>query len=236
MSHFLRSDNSSLWISLSISFGMHLVLGLLLMEFGPIAKTVSVPLEVLFLTEEHSNGERSQSGARLKKAAIRKKDQGVQHPLEADTPAEQQEGEVPDSILAQQVRRELKSDDEPDSSETRVSEDSAAATGSGADSSSGVASGSIEQLYLSELRKILEARKEYPLMAQRLGHRGRVVVELILGRDGQVIEARILEPTRSEFLNRATEKLIRSVSALKPFPPEITQDKWSVRIPIEYLL
>ena len=93
---------------------------------------------------------------------------------------------------------------------------------------------SAEAKYLSEVRRLLESKKNYPMAARRLGHHGRVIVRFVVGRDGQIREAKIVEASRSDILNRAARSLIENLGGLKPFPLEIRLAEWAVVVPIEY--
>ena len=91
-----------------------------------------------------------------------------------------------------------------------------------------------EQLYLADVRRLLEGKKSYPLAARRLGHQGKVVVRFVVGRDGRILQAAITEASPSDILNRAARTLIENLSELKPFPSEIRLAEWAVVVPIEY--
>ncbi len=105
---------------------------------------------------------------------------------------------------------------------------------SGVNGGSSAALQSAEAKYLSEVRRLLESKKNYPMAARRLGHHGRVIVRFVVGRDGQIREAKIVEPSRSDILNRAARSLIENLGGLKPFPLEIRLAEWAVVVPIEY--
>lgn len=105
---------------------------------------------------------------------------------------------------------------------------------SGVNGGSSDAIQSAEAKYLSEVRRLLESKKNYPMAARRLGHHGRVIVRFVVGRDGQIREAKIVEASRSDILNRAARSLIENLGGLKPFPLEIRLAEWAVVVPIEY--
>lgn len=119
--------------------------------------------------------------------------------------------------------------------------DRANSAADGAASSQTVASGgsssavlSPEQMYLADVRRILESKKNYPMAARRLGHQGRVLVRFVVDRDGHIREAKITQGSTSDILNRAARSLIESIGGLKPFPSEIRLAEWAVVVPIEY--
>lgn len=91
-----------------------------------------------------------------------------------------------------------------------------------------------EAQYLVGVRALLEARKEYPMAARRLGHHGRVVVRFVLARSGRIEKAEILKNSSSEILNRAARDLIMGLHEVKPFPEEVALSEWAVVVPIEY--
>lgn len=91
-----------------------------------------------------------------------------------------------------------------------------------------------EAQYLAEIRTMLDSKKEYPIAARRMGHRGRVVVRFVLERDGRVQKAEILQSSASEILNRAARGLIEGLRTIKPFPKEVALTEWAVVVPIEY--
>jgi protein TonB len=103
----------------------------------------------------------------------------------------------------------------------------------------GVANGqevSPEDRYLYEIKKLLERRKTYPAMAQKMGHTGRVLMRFTLAKDGSVIESEVVEKASYETLNKAADALVRSISKEKPFPHEIRKTTWSITVPIDYAI
>jgi len=117
---------------------------------------------------------------------------------------------------------------------------SSAATGSANSEAASTAKSSsakladAEMVYLNDLRQLLESKKEYPIAARRMGHRGRVVVRFVLERDGRVRKAEIVQGSQSEILNRAARGLIGRLHDVKPFPKEVALNEWAVVVPIEY--
>lgn len=103
----------------------------------------------------------------------------------------------------------------------------------------GVANGSEvspEQRYLYEVRKLLERRKRYPMMAKKMGQVGRVMVRFTLAQDGSLQESEIIEKAPHESLNKAAQELVQGIDKMKPFPEEIQKTSWVITVPIEYSL
>lgn len=93
---------------------------------------------------------------------------------------------------------------------------------------------SAQQRYILELVQVLNAKKIYPDLAKRLKQQGRVLVQFRLSREGRVMEAKILQKTAFEILNRSAQSLIEQLDGLKPFPQELKQNSWLFTVPIDY--
>lgn len=103
----------------------------------------------------------------------------------------------------------------------------------------GVANGievSPEQRYLYEIKKLLERRKRYPVMARKMGQTGRVMMRFTLAQDGSLVASEVLEKAPYEILNQAAHDLVKGIHGMKPFPHEIQRTSWSITVPIEYVL
>ena len=131
--------------------------------------------------------------------------------------------------------KEVPSEPEPSASlPTEPAGGSGSSAGASSVSVSAAKLADAEMLYLNDLRQLLESKKEYPIAARRMGHRGRVVVRFVLERDGRVRTAEIVQGSQSEILNRAARGLIGRLHDVKPFPKEVALTEWAVVVPIEY--
>lgn len=93
-----------------------------------------------------------------------------------------------------------------------------------------------EERYLYELRKLLERRKKYPVMARRMGHTGKVMMRFTLSADGTLSASEVVEKAPYDSLNNAAVELVKGIDGIKPFPKEITRNAWVITVPIEYSL
>ena len=93
-----------------------------------------------------------------------------------------------------------------------------------------------EDRYLYELKKLLERRKNYPLMARKMGHTGTVTMRFTLKPDGTLAGSEVVGKAPYESLNQAAVTLVEGINGMKPFPQEIRKDSWSITVPIEYTL
>lgn len=89
--------------------------------------------------------------------------------------------------------------------------------------------------YLALLREKIEAAREYPVRALRMGLEGTVVVHLVVGAGGEIEEMKLAEPSPIFLLNRAALKAIQSLFPLPPLPPELG-DRLGLTIPLVYRL
>lgn len=80
---------------------------------------------------------------------------------------------------------------------------------------------------LAEIRRRVESKKRYPVLARRKGWEGKVLVELRLGGNGELESLRLLQPSGFPLLDHAT---LRAVKNAMPFPPLAG----TVRIPVTY--
>lgn len=93
-----------------------------------------------------------------------------------------------------------------------------------------------EERYLYEIRKLLERRQRYPMMAKKMGQTGKVTVRFTLAQDGSLQDSEIIERTPYDSLNKAAQELVQGLDKLKPFPQEIQRTSWVITVPIEYSL
>lgn len=93
-----------------------------------------------------------------------------------------------------------------------------------------------EERYLYELKKLLEGRKRYPMMARKMGQTGKVTIRLTFS-EGEFQGSEIVEKAPYETLNKAAQELVDSLAGFKAFPQELkNRTSWVITIPIEYSL
>ena len=93
---------------------------------------------------------------------------------------------------------------------------------------------SAEERYVYELQRLLERRKNYPVMARKMGQTGTVTMRFTVKPDGSISESEVIEKSVYASLNQAALDLVKSIHGLKPFPPEIQRTSWTMTIPINY--
>lgn len=101
-------------------------------------------------------------------------------------------------------------------------------------SPSGPSQSGIKETYAKELLVLIHQRKVYPRLAQKMGHRGRLLAKLRIAQDGRILDSQIIEPSPHVTLNEAAEKLMKNLPRLKPFPEDVKEQEWVFHIPIDY--
>ena len=90
--------------------------------------------------------------------------------------------------------------------------------------------------YTRDLVRLIHQKKVYPRMAQKMGHTGRILVTLKIGRDGSILQSDVVEQSGFSTLNDAAKKLLQDLQKMKPFPEGVSERFWVFHVPIEYKL
>lgn len=106
----------------------------------------------------------------------------------------------------------------------------------GAVDGTGVGSNDHMSAYSQQLFEIINRRKNYPVVARRLRHEGRVVIKVRLNKLGELLHAEILEPSRYENLNKASLDTIYAIKKFPQLPDDVKHEEISLNVPFEYLL
>lgn len=93
-----------------------------------------------------------------------------------------------------------------------------------------------KERYLYELKVLIESRKVYPAMAKRLRETGRVIVAFEILKDGHIQRVHLARPSHFSHLNEAALRLISGIEKYRPLPSSISEEKLSLKIPVEYVL
>ena len=88
--------------------------------------------------------------------------------------------------------------------------------------------------YLGLVFQELESHKRYPRGAERSGLDGRVVLRFTVRRDGQVLDAEVVEVAGHNSFGEAAMRALTRVGQLPPFPSDIRRTDVLVEVPISY--
>lgn len=92
----------------------------------------------------------------------------------------------------------------------------------------------IEAEYLSKIRYKIEKNKNYPKIAKRLNHTGKVHVTFTITKDGRIKNCKLHKSTEFESLNQATLEIFQKIVSFEPIPEKLNKEKWEITIPIVY--
>ena len=92
----------------------------------------------------------------------------------------------------------------------------------------------LENEYLSKLRYIIEKNKIYPQSAKRLNQMGKVHVNFIISKDGQIKDVKIVKDSNYQRLNDAALQILAKINKFEPIPSELNKNSWEITVPIVY--
>ena len=90
--------------------------------------------------------------------------------------------------------------------------------------------------YLNLIVQMIDREKRYPLEAQRRGRQGRVTLNVVINRNGELKSVEVLEPSAYSELDSAAVDTIRRMKSCPPLPAEFSQGEIQLKIPVEYRL
>ncbi len=93
-----------------------------------------------------------------------------------------------------------------------------------------------EARYKAQLKKLIEANKQYPRRARRLGQQGKALVTFVIDRNGDISQIDITRSSGRKILDQAVIDTIRKISGKLPFPEEIRRQRWTFTVPITFRL
>jgi len=94
----------------------------------------------------------------------------------------------------------------------------------------------IEAEYLSKIRHKIEKNKNYPKIAKRLNHTGKVHVTFTITKDGRIKSCKLHKSTEFESLNQAALEIFETIISFEPIPEKLNKENWEITIPIVYQL
>lgn len=94
----------------------------------------------------------------------------------------------------------------------------------------------IEAEYLSKIRYKIEKNKNYPKIAKRLNHTGKVHVTFTITKDGRIKNCKLHKSAEFESLNQATLEIFQKIVSFEPIPEKLEKEHWEITIPIVYQL
>lgn len=84
--------------------------------------------------------------------------------------------------------------------------------------------------YINSIRKKIELKKRYPIVARDMGIEGRVRIKLVITKDGSLEKVEILETSGHEILDETALRSIRDAAPFLPIPEELKKNKLELSI------
>lgn len=88
--------------------------------------------------------------------------------------------------------------------------------------------------YNTLLSSIINKHKHYPRMARALHQEGRVLIQVTLDKDGNLLNLEIIEKASFDTLTKAAVETIRNVGKFPPLPSELGKDVLTFKVPVDY--
>lgn len=93
-----------------------------------------------------------------------------------------------------------------------------------------------QESYIAAVSRALNEHKKYPALALKQKQQGQVLLQFTVARDGSILNSKIIEGSSHPLLNASTEKILKSLSKLPPFPSEVREERWIFTVPVAYKL
>lgn len=93
-----------------------------------------------------------------------------------------------------------------------------------------------QDLYILELRNLIEGLKSYPLASKRMREQGRAVVSFLIAKDGSISNILLKGSSGFARLDEASLAIVRTIGRFRAFPNDLKRDALSIDVPIEYIL
>jgi protein TonB len=84
--------------------------------------------------------------------------------------------------------------------------------------------------------QFIQQHKEYPALARRADLDGRVILDVVITRDGQILNVEVHESSGHKLLDESAVETLRDLGQLPSPPTELKWDKKRLRIPMAYQL
>jgi TonB family protein len=111
--------------------------------------------------------------------------------------------------------------------------------GAGGGVGKGIGSGGGDAVLSQYVRQVLariEQKKQYPRISQQNGEEGTVLVDLRIGRNGQLLSYEFRKSTPHQRLINATISSIQAASPFPPLPEYYVQESLNLQVPVRYQL
>lgn len=93
-----------------------------------------------------------------------------------------------------------------------------------------------QQLYVTELRRHTYNYLDYPSSALSRGKEGNLRMDVVIDRQGNVLQAEIVEESNFRPFNREAQKAVKQADPFPPVPAEVKGETFTFTLPIVFIL
>ncbi len=95
---------------------------------------------------------------------------------------------------------------------------------------------SIKLRYLQKLQMTIRQHQHYPRLSRRRSEQGKVLVSLLIDRDGLFHETKVVTSSGYRRLDEAALNTLRDIQRFAPIPDELGKPHWRIRVPLVFAL
>ncbi|MBI2337339.1 MAG: energy transducer TonB [Deltaproteobacteria bacterium] len=92
---------------------------------------------------------------------------------------------------------------------------------------------SLYEKYLKQVQQKIVRRRNYPADAKQMGIEGKVLVLLVINREGQLVHYKVLKSDH-ELLSNGALQTIKNASPFPPLPEHLANTELKIAVPITY--
>ncbi len=92
----------------------------------------------------------------------------------------------------------------------------------------------VSELYILNVRKMIERKKRYPKIAKKMGQEGNVHIIFTISKNGAIRDIGLAKKSSYERLNRAAVGILKGIGSFPPIPEEIGEKSLSLSVTIKY--
>lgn len=93
---------------------------------------------------------------------------------------------------------------------------------------------SIDKVYTTRVRELIDRQKEYPLMARKSGAEGTVYIKFVLARDGSLKRAEVSRSSGRRILDKAAINAVTAVRRFPAVPASMEGAELNFELPLTY--
>lgn len=90
------------------------------------------------------------------------------------------------------------------------------------------------QKYIKKVTRIIDAKKRYPTLSKANQEEGVVLLQLVLGRSGELLSFSVLDKPPYERLFQAAIDTVKAASPFPPLPASYGKERLLIQVPVRF--